>query len=143
MKKLAGFIAILAASAAAIVLLSSSLARAAAPPPATGSVEGSVRASGTAVSGARVAINSSGSSSYSGSATTDQSGSFAVSEVPVGSIDVKVYDKSGNLLVAGHGTLKGQGSTLSLTLNATVAATRAPATRASLALRTNPRDPHA
>src|SRR5436305_1251264 len=87
--------------------------------PATGTVKGSVTLNGSALAGAAVVIGSSGSSSYTASATTDPSGNFTFSNTPVGTIEVKVYDANGGYIVGGTGTLKQAGDVISLTLSAT------------------------
>ncbi len=83
---------------------------------ATGTVTGTVTGSGGAVSGARVVVDSASSSSYVAVTTTDQNGSFSVSNAPIGGVRVRVYDKNGKLLVTGSGTLQLQGQVVTLAL---------------------------
>lgn len=85
----------------------------------TGSINGSVKAAGGPVAGARIVVDSSGDSSFSGSATTLADGSFVVVDAPVGIVQVKAYDKEGKMLGSAKGDLKHQGDVLAITLTVT------------------------
>jgi hypothetical protein len=55
-------------------------------------------------------------SSYTATTTTDQKGEFTFSDVPVGGIEVKIYDAQGNMLVSGNGNPKFEGDVITLLL---------------------------
>lgn len=83
---------------------------------ATGTVKGSVAGVGGSLVGVRLMIDSASSSSYTATTTTDQNGQFTFSDVPVGGIEVKVYDAQGSVLVSGKGNVKFQGDVITLVL---------------------------
>ena len=98
----------------AVVVSAAAIGRAQAAAP-RGIVKGSVTGSGGPVAGSRTVINSA-ASSYTVTTTTDQKGEFTFSDVPVGAIEVKVYDAQGNMLVSEKGNLKFEGDVITLLL---------------------------
>lgn len=81
-----------------------------------GTVRGTVRGPGGPPAGLKVVIESAADSSYAASATTDAEGSFSFSDVPVGEVEVKVYDGEDELVVGGKGLLERAGETITLLL---------------------------
>ena len=84
---------------------------------ATGTVQGSVARLGAPVVAARVVIASASDSSYGASASSDTDGAFTFSAVPLGKVQLKVYDAQDNLLVSGTGVLDFADQIITVTLN--------------------------
>lgn len=85
---------------------------------ATGIVKGSVRRVTGAVVAARVVIDSAADSKYTASTTTDQDGTFTISDAPVGGIAVRVYDAKEHVIASGKAVLRRSGETITLALQA-------------------------
>ena len=79
-----------------------------------GTVKGTVTANGVPVAAARIQFSSGADSSYSDKAITDAQGTFSVSGVPVGVVELKVFDPQGKLAVTGKSELKAAGEVLTL-----------------------------
>lgn len=105
---------VLIASASMIFLLSAAWAQA----PGTGTVNGNVTLNGAALANAAVSLTSSGSSAYTGKATTDANGNFSVTGAPVGTVEVKAYDAQGVFLVSATGIINKAGDVITLALSA-------------------------
>ncbi len=102
-------------SALAVLLLAAAWAQGA----ATGTVNGNVTLNGAALANAAVTLTSSGSSAYTGKATTDANGNFSVTDAPVGTVEVKAYDAQGAFLVSATGIINKAGDVITLALSAT------------------------
>jgi hypothetical protein len=74
---------------------------------------------GAAMANTSVVLASSGSSAYTGKATTDANGNFSVTSAPVGTVEVKAYDAQGVFLVSATGIINKAGDVITLTLSAT------------------------
>jgi hypothetical protein len=85
----------------------------------TGTVNGNVTLNGVALANSAVVLTSSGSSAYTGKATTDANGNFSVTGTPVGTVEVKAYDTQGVYLLSATGVINNAGDTITLALNAT------------------------
>jgi|SRR6266853_3144939 hypothetical protein len=105
---------VLIASASMIFLLSAAWAQA----PGTGTVNGNVTLNGAALANAAISLTSSGSSAYTGKATTDANGNFSVTDAPVGTVEVKAYDAQGVFLVSATGIINKAGDAITLALSA-------------------------
>ena len=82
-----------------------------------GTVNGVVTAAGAPASAIKVVLGSGTVSSFTASAVTNAQGQFTVSGVPVGPVDVKVFDAQGNLTVSGHAELTAAGQVVSLPIH--------------------------
>lgn len=82
----------------------------------TGTVQGSVRDQEGPASGLKVTIESAGDSRYGAEAITDGAGAFAFAGVPIGEVEVKVYDGQDRLKVKGKGLLEHAGESITLLL---------------------------
>ena len=82
----------------------------------TGTVNGQISVVGGFLAGARVVLDSSGDATFTATATTDANGQFSVTNVPVGTIGVKIYDAQNNLLKTVSATLDTAGQVLSLNI---------------------------
>lgn len=102
-------------SALAVLLLAAAWAQGA----STGTVNGNVTLNGTALANVAVVLTSSGSSAYTGKATTDANGNFSVTDAPVGTVEVKAYDAQGAFLISATGIINKAGDVITLALNAT------------------------
>ena len=102
-------------SALAVLLLAAAWAQGA----GTGTVNGNVTLNGAALANVTVVLTSSGSSAYTGKATTDANGNFSVTDAPVGTVEVKAYDAQGVFLTSTTGTINKAGDVITLALNAT------------------------
>jgi len=102
-------------SALAVLLLAAAWAQGA----ATGTVNGNVTLNGPALANASVSLTSSGSSAYTGKATTDANGNFSVTDAPVGTVEVKAYDAQGFFLISATGIINKAGDVITLALSAT------------------------
>jgi hypothetical protein len=80
----------------------------------TGTVKGVVTSAGKPVAAAKVVLSSSTDSGYTASAATDVDGAFAIGQVPVGTVEVRVFSSDGALAISGKGELKTAGEVLSL-----------------------------
>jgi hypothetical protein len=102
-------------SALAVLLLAAAWAQGA----STGTVNGNVTLNGAALANVAVVLTSSGSSAYTGKATTDANGNFSVTDAPVGTVEVKAYDAQGGFLISTTGIINKAGDVITLALNAT------------------------
>ena len=93
-------------SALAVLLLAAAWAQGA----STGTVNGNVTLNGAALANTAVVLTSSGSSAYTGKATTD---------APVGTVEVKAYDAQGAFLISATGIINKAGDVITLALSAT------------------------
>jgi hypothetical protein len=66
------------------------------------------------VTAVKIVFSSSADSGYSASATTDTDGAFSVAQVPVGTVELRVFSPDGKLAVSGKGVLKAAGDVLTL-----------------------------
>jgi hypothetical protein len=80
----------------------------------SGTVKGVVTAAGKPVPAVKIVFSSGADSSYAASATTDSDGTFSVAQVPVGSVELRVFGPDGKLAVSGKGELKAAGDVLTL-----------------------------
>jgi hypothetical protein len=101
---------------AAVVAAALGIAAAVWAQPATGTVKGTVRRPAGPVASVRVEIDSAADSKYSASTTTDSSGAFTMSGVPVGGVGVKVYNDKSEVIAQRRGTIEHAGDTLTLVL---------------------------
>jgi hypothetical protein len=102
-------------SALAVLLLAAAWAQGA----STGTVNGNVTLNGAALANTAVVLTSSGSSAYTGKATTDANGNFSVTDAPVGTVEVKAYDAQGAFLISATGIINKAGDVITLALSAT------------------------
>lgn len=82
----------------------------------TGTVNGQVSVVGGFLAGGRVVIRSSGDANYSATSTTDENGTFSFASVPVGTVELKVYDGQSNLLKTVSATLASAGQVLNVAI---------------------------
>jgi hypothetical protein len=82
----------------------------------TGTVNGQVSVVGGFLAGARVVIKSSGDANYTATSTTDENGTFSFTNVPVGTVEIKVYDAQSNLLKTVSATLASAGQVLNVAI---------------------------
>ncbi len=82
-----------------------------------GTVGGQVSVVGGFLAGARVVISSTGETNYTASSSTDQDGTFSIASVPVGTIEIKVYDAQRNLLTTVSATLAFAGQILNVPIH--------------------------
>jgi hypothetical protein len=82
----------------------------------TGVVKGSVNGPGGPLTGVEIVVSSASVSSYTAKTVTDQTGSYSVTDAPVGGVVVKVYDAKGKMLVSGKGSLTSAGQVITITL---------------------------
>jgi len=84
----------------------------------TGIVQGTVRGARGPIASARVIVDSASDSKYTGTTTTDQAGRFGIADVPVGGVEVKVYDAKDNLIATAKASLQRSGDTITLIIQA-------------------------
>jgi hypothetical protein len=82
----------------------------------TGTVKGRLALFDSPVAGARVIARSSADSSFEASTVTDADGTFTISEVPLGEVQVLVYQTEGKLTAEGEGVLDEPGEVLFIEL---------------------------
>lgn len=80
----------------------------------TGTVSGRISVVGGFLAGARIVISSTGDASYTATSTTDVNGQFSFASVPLGAIEIKVYDAQSNLLKTVSATLASAGQVLNV-----------------------------
>lgn len=84
---------------------------------AVGTVSGQVSVAGGFLAGARVVIRSTGDANYTATSTTDVNGTFSIASVPVGTVEIKVYDTQSNLLKTVSATLASAGQVLNVPIH--------------------------
>ena len=100
-----------------LTLLLLAIALRAQQPGLTGTVKGVVTAAGAPVAAVKIMLSSGAVSSFTATVTTDARGEFSVAAVPVGTVDVRVFDGGGNLAVTGNAELTTAGQILSLPIH--------------------------
>lgn len=82
-----------------------------------GTVQGRVHGPGGPVAGVKIVLESAADSSFGKTTQTNAEGGFTLADIPLGEIEVKVYDAEGILLVSGKGILERAGETITLVLD--------------------------
>ncbi|MGH7753364.1 MAG: carboxypeptidase-like regulatory domain-containing protein [Gemmatimonadales bacterium] len=83
----------------------------------TGTVQGRLTLLDSAAAGARVIARSSADSGFEAATVTDADGSFTISDVPLGEVQVLVYQSEGELTAQGEGVLDEPGEVLLIELH--------------------------
>ena len=81
-----------------------------------GTVSGKVTVVGGFLAGARVVIHSTGDANYTANSVTGQDGTFSIASVPVGTVEIKLYDTQSNLLKTVSTTLSSAGQVVSVAI---------------------------
>ena len=83
----------------------------------TGAVRGQISVVGGYLAGARVVISSTGDANYTANSTTDANGIFSIAGVPVGTIQIRVYDSQTHLLKTVSATLDSAGQVINVAIH--------------------------
>jgi len=87
----------------------------------SGVVQGAVYQDHEPKVGAKVVVNSSTDSRFEKMVVTNREGHFTVSEVPLGEVQILVYDKNDQLVAQGVGVLTFDGETVTVDIEAVTA----------------------